>query len=82
MKTADELRAAAGLIRVLVGVLVIAVLGSVYPGIETLRSTARPGMPRWQEALFAWMSRNTQRAMTSFEVPADRVVELGVQLDL
>jgi KUP system potassium uptake protein len=53
-----------------------------FLGIETFNVTDRPGMPRWQESLFTWMSRNTQRAMTSFEVPADRVVELGVQLDL
>jgi KUP system potassium uptake protein len=51
-------------------------------GRETLISTSRPGMARWREHLFAWMSRNAQGAMTFFGLPPNRVVELGVQVEL
>lgn len=51
-------------------------------GRETLISTSRPGMARWREHLFAWMSRNAQGAMTFFGLPPNRVIELGVQVEL
>jgi KUP system potassium uptake protein len=53
-----------------------------FLGLETLLSTARPGMSRWREKLFAYMSRNARRATAFFRIPPDRVVEIGIHLEL
>jgi KUP system potassium uptake protein len=53
-----------------------------FLGVETLLSTERKGMARWRERLFAVMSRNAQRATTFFRIPPERVVELGIQIEL
>jgi KUP system potassium uptake protein len=39
-------------------------------------------MARWREQLFILMSRNAMRATTFFGLPAERVVELGVQVEV
>ena len=49
---------------------------------ETLIATSRPGMAIWREVLFAFMSRNSQRATAFFRLPANRVVEMGMQVEL
>jgi len=49
---------------------------------ETILSTKLPGMARWRERLFAFLSRNAQPATAFFELPANRVVELGLQVEL
>ncbi|HMI41052.1 MAG TPA: potassium transporter Kup [Sphingomicrobium sp.] len=38
------------------------------------------GMAMWRERLFAWMIRNSATAMEFFNLPANRVVELGSQV--
>ncbi|MCC6644826.1 MAG: potassium transporter Kup [Polyangiaceae bacterium] len=53
-----------------------------YLGRETLLATRRPGMARWQKALFSFLSRNARTATSYFGIPADRVVELGMQVEL
>jgi KUP system potassium uptake protein len=49
---------------------------------ETIRATKLPGMAVWRERLFAFLSRNAQSATTFFNLPANRVVELGMQVEL
>ncbi len=49
---------------------------------ETLIPSKLPGMPLWQERLFAWMARNAQSAMRFFRIPTNRVIELGTQIEL
>ena len=44
--------------------------------------TARRGMAMWRERLFVLMTRNSVRATAFFRLPAERVVELGVQVEL
>ncbi len=39
-----------------------------------------PGMPLWRKKLFALMARNAQSATTFFQLPPNRVVELGAQI--
>ncbi len=51
-------------------------------GRETLIATDRPGMAIWREVLFAFMSRNAQRAASFFGIPSDRVLEVGSQIEL
>ena len=53
-----------------------------FLGVETLLATEREGMARWRERLFALMSRNAVRATSFFRIPPERVVELGMQIEL
>lgn len=53
-----------------------------FLGTETLLSTSREGMARWREHLFGVMSRNAVRATSFFRIPPERVVELGMQIEL
>jgi KUP system potassium uptake protein len=53
-----------------------------FLGRETLIVTSRPGMAQWRERLFVLLSRNAVRAVTFFQLPPERVVELGIQVEL
>jgi KUP system potassium uptake protein len=53
-----------------------------FLGIETLIATKRPGLPLWREKLFVFLARNAVRATSFFKIPPDRVVELGMQVEL
>jgi KUP system potassium uptake protein len=53
-----------------------------YLSRETLIPTPLPGMALWRERLFAFMSRNAQRAATYYRIPSQQVVEIGVQVEL
>ncbi len=55
---------------------------SYFLGRETLLPTTIPGMALWRERLFAVMSRNSRSATAFFHIPPDRVVELGIQVEL
>lgn len=51
-------------------------------GRETIIPTRRPGMALWRERLFAFMSVNSIRATEFFKVPRDRVIEIGMQIEI
>jgi KUP system potassium uptake protein len=53
-----------------------------YLGRETLLSSEKAGMMRWRKALFAFISRNARPATLYFGIPPNRVVELGMQVEL
>jgi KUP system potassium uptake protein len=53
-----------------------------FLGRETLISTSAPGMAKWRERLFVLMARNAVRPTGFFRLPPERVVELGVQVEL
>ena len=53
-----------------------------FLGRETLLATAKPGMAIWRERLFVLMTSNAMRATTFFKIPPERVVELGMQVEL
>jgi len=53
-----------------------------FLGVETLLPTKKPGMPLWRERLFVFLARNAVRATSFFKIPPDRVVELGMQVEL
>ena len=55
---------------------------SFFVSRETLIASVRPGMARWRERLFSSMSKNAVKASDFFHVPANRVVELGTQVEL
>jgi KUP system potassium uptake protein len=49
---------------------------------ETIIATRRPGMALWRERLFAVLARNAQSAAGFFRLPANRVVELGMHVEI
>jgi KUP system potassium uptake protein len=53
-----------------------------FLGRETLIVTRKKGMAPWREKLFVLMARNAVRATAFFRLPPERVVELGVQVEL
>jgi KUP system potassium uptake protein len=53
-----------------------------FLGRETIIVTRRPGMARWREWLFVVMARNAVRATAFFRLPPERVIELGVQVEV
>ncbi len=53
-----------------------------FLGREAVRVTDRPGMARWREKLFAFMSRNTTSAASYFELPLDQTIEVGMTVEL
>ena len=54
-----------------------------YLARETLIPSAKaPGMALWREGLFAFMSRNALRATAYFHIPPERVVEIGIQVEI
>lgn len=55
---------------------------SYYLGRETLLTTGESKMFRWRKALFSFISRNSRSATQYFGIPPDRVVELGMQINL
>lgn len=55
---------------------------SFFLGRETLIPSVQPEMAEWRERLFVVMSRNAVSATDFFRIPANRVVELGTQVQL
>jgi KUP system potassium uptake protein len=53
-----------------------------FLGRETIIVAARRGMAVWREKLFVVMARNAVRATAFFRLPPERVVELGVQVEM
>jgi KUP system potassium uptake protein len=40
------------------------------------------GMAKWREQLFAAMARNAGSAVEYFNLPSNRVIELGTQVEI
>ncbi len=53
-----------------------------FLGRETIIVTNQAGMATWRERLFVLMARNAVRATAFFRLPPERVVELGVQVEM
>jgi KUP system potassium uptake protein len=53
-----------------------------FLGRETIIVTKHQGMAVWRERLFVLMARNAVRATAFFRLPPERVVELGVQVEM
>jgi KUP system potassium uptake protein len=48
----------------------------------TLLSNPSIGMSHWRDAIFIFLSRNARRATNFFNIPVDRVIEIGIQLEI
>jgi KUP system potassium uptake protein len=56
---------------------------SFFLSRETVIPTGdTPGMALWRDHLFAWMTRNATRATDFFNIPPNRVVELGTHIEI
>jgi KUP system potassium uptake protein len=53
---------------------------SFFLSRRTLRTASRSKMRRWQEKLFIWLAGSAEDATTYFQIPHDRVVEIGTQI--
>ncbi|QJE74609.1 potassium transporter Kup [Aerophototrophica crusticola] len=55
---------------------------SFFLGRETLVPSDQPDLARWQEQLFITLSATAQPATRFFNLPPNRVVELGTQIEV
>lgn len=55
---------------------------SYYLNRETLILTNKPWMAHWRKTLFLFLSRNAYSVADFFGIPVDRVVELGMQVEI
>lgn len=53
-----------------------------YLGRDILLTNGPEGMMQWRKTLFAFLSRNSLSATAYFGIPPDRVVEMGMQVEL
>jgi KUP system potassium uptake protein len=53
---------------------------SFFLSRRSLRMTSKSEMPRWQERLFIALAGSAEDATTYFQIPTDRVVEVGTQV--
>ncbi len=53
---------------------------SFFLGRRTLKPAPNSGMPQWQDRLFIALARQAASAPDFFNIPSDRVVELGAQM--
>ncbi len=53
---------------------------SFFLSRRSLRSKSKSELPRLQEMLFIWLARTAEDATTYFQIPTDRVVEVGTQV--
>ncbi len=55
---------------------------SFFLGRESIIVTGLPGMSAWRERVYSFMQRNAAKATDFFEIPPNRVVELGTQIEI
>jgi KUP system potassium uptake protein len=55
---------------------------SFFVSRETVIPTPGDGMALWRERLFAAMTRNAGSIVEYFHIPANRVIELGTQVEI
>jgi len=55
---------------------------SFFVGRSNVKPSSRPGMARWRERLYSGLARIATRPTEFFRVPADRVIELGAEVEI
>ena len=55
---------------------------SYFLGRRVIKVSARSHMPFWQQRIFIALANQSTRAIEFFRLPANRVVELGMQMSL
>ncbi len=55
---------------------------SFFLARDTVIPSDIPGMAIWREKLFAWMYQNAAKPSDFFQIPTNRVVELGAKIEI
>jgi KUP system potassium uptake protein len=55
---------------------------SFFIGNEQLSFRNRSPMAKWRRGLFRFLFQNSSSAIEFFKIPVDRVVELGIRIEL
>jgi len=55
---------------------------SFFLARDTVVPSKLPGMAMWRERLFAWMFQNAAKPSDFFQIPTNRVVELGAKIEI
>jgi KUP system potassium uptake protein len=55
---------------------------SFFLSRRSVRPDPRSGMPVWQDKLFIFLAQNADDASSYFQLPTDRVVEIGTQVSV
>jgi len=53
-----------------------------YMGRQTLLTSGKAKVARWRKILFSFLTRNSRPPTSFFQLPPNRVVELGLQIEL
>ena len=55
---------------------------SYFLSRQTVVAAKKPALWRWRRVVFSFMARNATRSTKFFKIPANRVVEMGMQVEL
>jgi KUP system potassium uptake protein len=55
---------------------------SFFIGNERISFRRRSPMPKWRRALFRFLLHNASSAIEYFKIPVDRVIEVGIRIEL
>ncbi len=55
---------------------------SFFIGSERLSFRRKSPMPQWRRSLFRFLTHNSTSAIEYFKIPVDRVIELGIRIEL
>ncbi len=55
---------------------------SFFIARQTIISTPFTGMSKWREMLFIWIYRNARNPADFYQIPANRVIELGARIEI
>ncbi|WFP49413.1 potassium transporter Kup [Methylomonas sp. EFPC3] len=55
---------------------------SFFIGSERLSFRRKSPMPKWRRSLFSFLTHNSSSAIEYFKIPVDRVIELGIRIEL
>jgi KUP system potassium uptake protein len=53
---------------------------SFFLSRRSIKAASRNGLPRWQKKIFIWLARSAEDATSYFQIPRDRVIEIGTQV--
>jgi len=55
---------------------------SFFIGSERLSFRRKSPMPKWRRSLFSFLTHNSSSAIEYFKIPVERVIELGIRIEL
>ncbi|WP_026602868.1 potassium transporter Kup [Methylomonas sp. 11b] len=55
---------------------------SFFIGSERLSFRRKSPMPKWRRSLFSFLTHNSTSAIEYFKIPVERIIELGIRIEL